>query len=80
MEERRGLPDGELIKSVRASDIFKNYRPGEEIMRHAATADFANHTESGLHDQCSLGQFAMYLSSTNRISQNGYNEQHSSNR
>ena len=75
----QGLTGGELINSFRASDIFKNYRFKEEIMRHAATIDFANYTESDLQDRGFREKFPTYLRPINRILRNGFNGKRSSN-
>ena len=72
----RCLKDGELIKSFRASDSFKNYRVKGEIMRRTATIDFANRTEGDLQDQGWRDQFPSYLMPISRIAQNEFNGQH----
>ena len=72
MEEGRCLTDGELIKSFRTSDIVKNFRLREELMRHAETIEFANHTESDIQDQGFREKFPTYLGQINRISQNEF--------
>ena len=79
MDAGRCLTDGESIESYRSSDIFKNYRSREEIMRHATTIDFANHTASDLHYQGFLDQLPTYLRPMGRISQNEFNEKRISN-
>ena len=56
-EEGKGLTGGELIRSFRASDIFKNYRLKEELMRRTASIEFVNHTEGDPRDQGYRDQF-----------------------
>ena len=51
MEECQRLTYGELIKSFRASGIFKNYRIKEGIRRRATAKDSANQAESDLQGQ-----------------------------
>ena len=49
--EGQGSTDGELVKSFRASGIFKNYRIKEGIRRRATAKDSANQAESDLQGQ-----------------------------
>ena len=51
MEACQGLVGGALINAFRSSDVFKNYRFREEIMRRATAIDFVTHTESVRRDQ-----------------------------
>ena len=78
-EEGQGLTDGELIKSLRASDIFKNYRIKEQLVRNTAAVEFVSHTESYLKDQGYRGQFPTYVRPINRILRNWFHEQQCSN-
>ena len=79
MEAGQCLPEGELIKSFRATDIFKNCRIKEELMRHTATVESVNHAESDIQDQGFRNHFPTCLMPISRILGNGFYEQKSSN-
>ena len=78
MEEGQGLTGGGLIKAFRTSDIFKNYRLNEEVLRRTTYIDSVTRTESDLDGQSSRGDFPTYLRSISRILQNEFNDQQSS--